>query len=62
MSYCFLAESADRCQGYWERDLKWYKENVNPQYLIIKNFMDSITKSDTANYKNEEAFVKKSES
>lgn len=48
MSYCFLGESADRCQGYWERDLKWYNDNINPQYLIIKNFMNSITKSDTA--------------
>lgn len=46
MSYSFPGKSSESCQGYWEKDLKWHKENINPQYLIIKNFIKSMTTSD----------------
>lgn len=32
----------DDCPGYWDRDLNWHDDDVNPQYYIIEDFMKSI--------------------
>jgi glutathione synthase/RimK-type ligase-like ATP-grasp enzyme len=43
ISYCFaMGPSIDNCQGYWDSNLIWHKETVNPQYFIIEDFINEL--------------------
>lgn len=54
MSYCFPIHSVtDTFEGYWDRELNWHANEVNPQYFIIEDFINKIQKQKT--YTREEA-------
>tara|TARA_Y100001954_G_C15794197_1_gene596752 strand:- start:119 stop:1144 length:1026 start_codon:yes stop_codon:yes gene_type:complete len=43
ISYCFIiGEFYDQCHGYWDEDLIWHNEEVNPQRFIIEDFIKNI--------------------
>jgi hypothetical protein len=43
ISYGFSMGAAyDGCTGYWDRDLNWHEDSVNPQHYIIEDFIDSL--------------------
>ncbi|NLO00745.1 MAG: hypothetical protein GX126_00300 [Bacteroidales bacterium] len=42
MSYCFTIDCCDDCAGYWDKDLIWHEEEVNPQQYIIEDFIKSL--------------------
>ena len=43
ISYCFVTgKFYDDCPGYWDSDLKWHDEIVNPQYFIIEDFLTEL--------------------
>lgn len=43
ISYCYSTGKAyDDCHGYWDDDLEWHKEKVNPQFFIMDDFIKSI--------------------
>jgi glutathione synthase/RimK-type ligase-like ATP-grasp enzyme len=43
MSYCFVMGSFyDNCPGYWDSDLNWHEENINPQYFMIEDFLEEV--------------------
>jgi len=43
LSYAFVQGPVyDNCPGYWDENLKWHDEPVNPQYFIIEDFIESI--------------------
>jgi len=49
MSYCFpMGLIADQCQGYWDSNLNWHNEPVNPQYFMIEDFLKLLTSLDYA--------------
>ncbi len=41
-----MGEAYDSCPGYWDNDLKWHVEPVNPQVFIIEDFVNSINHQD----------------
>jgi len=46
ISYAYSMGAAyDNCPGYWDSDLNWYDEPVNPQYFIIEDFINSLEKN-----------------
>jgi len=43
ISYAYSMGSAyDNCPGYWDKDLKWYNDKVDPQRYIIEDFINSM--------------------
>lgn len=43
ISYAFAMGAAyDNCLGYWDKDLSWHKDDVNPQRYIIEDFINSL--------------------
>jgi hypothetical protein len=45
VSYCFImGPFYDDCPGYWDRELNWHKDLVNPQYFIIEDFILELKK------------------
>jgi len=42
MSYHFSATAYDKCQGYWDENLNWYNEPINPQNMIIQSILNKI--------------------
>ena len=42
MSYCFTIDCCDDCAGYWDKDLNWHEDKVNPQQYIIEDFIKSL--------------------
>lgn len=43
ISYCFsMGKSYDDCSGYWDRNLNWHEETINPQIFMIENFVKSL--------------------
>lgn len=42
ISYGFGISGISGVPGYWDAQLKWHKENFNPQELIISKLIDSI--------------------
>lgn len=43
VSYAYAQGPAyDNCPGYWDQDLIWHDDNVNPQKYIIEDFIKSI--------------------
>ena len=41
ISYAFsMGPAYDNCHGYWDRDLNWHDESVNPQLFMIKDFIE----------------------
>ena len=42
MSYCFGTTGLVNAPGYWDEQLNWHNENVNPQRYIIKDFITEI--------------------
>jgi glutathione synthase/RimK-type ligase-like ATP-grasp enzyme len=43
LSYCYLmGDFYDNCHGYWDNNLVWHKENINPQNFIIEDFINSV--------------------
>ena len=49
ISYCSTIAAYDNCQGYWNSNLNWNEKIVNPQYFMIEDFLESITKSELSN-------------
>lgn len=44
ISYAFAQGPAyDNCPGYWDRNLIWFADNVDPQRYIIEDFLKSTT-------------------
>ena len=43
MSYHFAPYLYDKCEGYWDENLNWKDEKVNPQYFIIEDFINENT-------------------
>ena len=35
VSYGFIKEVCDSCEGYWDRELIWHKDQFNPQGWIV---------------------------
>jgi RimK-like ATP-grasp domain len=47
ISYCFVMGAFyDDCPGYWDSNLNWHDTIVNPQYFMIEDFIESITRSE----------------
>lgn len=43
ISYCYAVGPAyDNCPGYWDTDLNWNADNVDPQRYIIEDFIQSL--------------------
>jgi hypothetical protein len=43
ISYCFpMGPFSDNCQGYWDSNLNWHKNIVNPQYFMIEDFIEEL--------------------
>jgi glutathione synthase/RimK-type ligase-like ATP-grasp enzyme len=43
ISYAYsMGDVYDNCHGYWDSELNWHDRPVNPQYFIIKDFMNLI--------------------
>lgn len=43
ISYAYSMGTAyDNCPGYWDKDLNWYQDEVNPQRYIIEDFINSL--------------------
>ena len=43
ISYAYSMGTAyDNCPGYWDKDLNWHEDDVNPQRYIIEDFIDSL--------------------
>lgn len=43
ISYSFImGKSYDDCAGFWDSNLIWNNEKVNPQYFIIQDFIKSL--------------------
>ena len=43
VSYCFvMGESYDNCEGYWDEDLRWHDESVDPQRFMIDDFVELL--------------------
>jgi len=43
LSYAYAQGPAyDDCPGYWDKNLKWHPDNVNPQQYIIEDFIEAI--------------------
>lgn len=46
ISYGFtMGSSYDDSLGYWDSNLIWHEEDVNPQFFIIEDFINSIKES-----------------
>jgi glutathione synthase/RimK-type ligase-like ATP-grasp enzyme len=44
LSYCYvIGDFYDSCPGYWDSDLNWHDEAVNPQHFIIDDFIKSLS-------------------
>jgi len=44
ISYAYnMGPAYDDCPGYWDRDLNWHDDNVNPQRYIIEDFLTSLS-------------------
>jgi hypothetical protein len=42
-SYAYAQGAAyDNCPGYWDRDLKWHEDNVDPQRYIIEDIIKAL--------------------
>jgi hypothetical protein len=43
ISYAYsMGAVYDNCPGYWDKDLKWHVDNINLQYYIIEDFINSL--------------------
>jgi RimK-like ATP-grasp domain. len=43
ISYAYAMGAAyDNCPGYWDADLKWHEDDVNPQRYIIEDFINEF--------------------
>jgi hypothetical protein len=43
ISYGFaMGEFYDRCPGYWDQNLNWHDDNVDPQRYIIEDFIRNL--------------------
>jgi glutathione synthase/RimK-type ligase-like ATP-grasp enzyme len=43
ISYAYSMGAAyDNCPGYWDKDLNWHEDDVNPQRYIIEDFINSL--------------------
>lgn len=43
ISYAFtMSGETNNCPGYWDRDLNWHDDDVNPQRYMIEDFLKSI--------------------
>jgi hypothetical protein len=43
VSYSFIiGEFYDNCPGYWDEQLNWHDDNVDPQRYIIEDFISSL--------------------
>lgn len=43
ISYAYsMGIAYDDCPGYWDKDLNWHEDDVNPQRYIIEDFINSI--------------------
>ena len=40
MSYGFLAEAYDRCEGYWDNEMKWHGGEFNPYGWMVESVID----------------------
>jgi glutathione synthase/RimK-type ligase-like ATP-grasp enzyme len=41
ISYGFSKEGYDACQGYWDKDLKWYPGKIEPQNWMVDLILES---------------------
>lgn len=41
ISYGFVTEVYDKCQGYWDTDMQWYEGAFNPQGWMVENLIKS---------------------
>jgi glutathione synthase/RimK-type ligase-like ATP-grasp enzyme len=43
ISYAFsMGKAYDDCPGFWDSNLNWHNEPVNPQYFIIEDFIEDL--------------------
>jgi len=42
ISYGFIKEAYEKCAGYWDRELKWYEGEFNPQGWMVESVMKNI--------------------
>ncbi|MGB4013041.1 MAG: hypothetical protein WBK97_02525 [Bacteroidales bacterium] len=43
ISYAYvMGQAYDNCPGYWDENLNWHKDSVNPQRYIIEDFIAEI--------------------
>lgn len=43
ISYGFPSNIANTgCKGYWDKNLKWHNEPVNPEYFMIEDFLEEL--------------------
>lgn len=46
ISYCFMmGEFYDRCSFYWDHNMNFHKEEINPQKFMIEDFIVSLNKN-----------------
>lgn len=44
ISYGFPVRFYDNCEGYWDNNLNWHRENFNPQEWMIENLIKEVAK------------------
>jgi len=49
ISYIFCRDIVKNCDGYWDQNLVWNDKEVNAEYFMIEDFIESITKSESSN-------------
>lgn len=42
ISYAFLMTAYDKCEGYWDSDMKWHSGSFNPEYWMIENLINDV--------------------
>lgn len=45
ISFGFSIDAYDKCNGFWNKDLKWVEKKFNPQYWMIEDLIEDIKES-----------------
>lgn len=44
VSYHFSTYAYDDCQGFWDKELNWHDEKINPQFMIMDSLIEDYYK------------------
>lgn len=49
ISYGYAIALYDKCDGFWDKDLEWHDESVNPEYFIIEDLISKLQNNTVSN-------------